>query len=51
MSTTVTRDGKRLLSCADCDKVVCTLGIPDETIIRAVILCPECYAKEVGVKL
>lgn len=51
MSTTVTKNGVRLLSCADCDKVVATTPISDDDIIRAVIMCPECYAKEVGIEL
>lgn len=32
------------LFCFDCQKQVSTL-IPDNTVIRAIIICPECYEK------
>ena len=38
------------LKCAECNKDVST-EIPSNTIVRAVVMCPECYAAENDIEL
>ena len=33
--------------CFGCGKVVST-EVPDDTVVRAILMCPECIAKEAG---
>lgn len=39
------------LTCFNCNKVVCNATIPDDAVLRAVLLCPECYAAEHGIEM
>lgn len=39
------------LKCFNCNKAVANLEVKDDTIVRAVILCPECYAAEHGIDM
>lgn len=45
------RTSIKWLTCFNCGKVVANLRIEENTIVRAVVLCPECYAEEHGIDM